>query len=285
MGTLLGLLRFFRHNPRITIGLALIAAMLLFWLVGSATVGISKAAPLSAPPDQPPSLRYPLGTDSAGRQLLPVMIAGVPLTLEIGLLAGGVGLLIGSILGFTAGYFGGAIDSIIRTIADVMLPIPALAILVVIASTIHTLLSVEIMALVIASLAWMYPTRTIRAQVLSNRNRAYIEVARMSGQSHLKIIFRELMPNLLPYLAASLVGAVGAGILAGIGLEALGLGPQDKPTLGMTIFWAIYYGATLRGMWWWWGPPIVILILVFMSLFMIAQGLDRYANPRLRKNV
>jgi peptide/nickel transport system permease protein len=201
----------------------------------------------------------------------------------VGLLAGGVGLLIGTVLGFTAGYFGGAIDSVIRTVADIILPIPALAVLVVIASTIHVLLSVEIMALVIASLAWMYPTRTIRAQVLSIRNRAYIEVARLSGESHLKVIFRELMPNLLPYLAASFVGAVGAGILAGIGLEALGLGPQDKPTLGMTIFWAIYYGATLRGMWWWWGPPIVILVLVFMSLFMIAQGLDRYANPRLRQ--
>jgi len=230
----------------------------------------------------PPSARFPLGTDTAGRQLLPVLIAGVPLTLEVGLLAGGVGLLIGTVLGFTAGYFGGAIDAVIRTAADIILPIPALAVLVVIASTIHVLLSVEIMALVIASLAWMYPTRTIRAQVLSIRNRAYIEVAYFSGEGHLKVIFRELMPNLLPYLAASFVGAVGAGILAGIGLEALGLGPQDKPTLGMTIFWAIYYGATLRGMWWWWGPPIIILVLVFMSLFMIAQGLDRYANPRLR---
>jgi peptide/nickel transport system permease protein len=275
--------RFLWHNPRITTGLALICCMLLFWLIGMATIGISKAVPLSGPPDMPPSARYPLGTDSAGRQLLPVLIAGVPLTLEVGLLAGGVGLLIGTVLGFSAGYFGGAIDSVIRTVADVILPIPALAVLVVIASTIHVLLSVEIMALVIASLAWMYPTRTIRAQVLSMRNRAYLDVARFSGEGHFKLIFRELMPNLLPYLAASFVGAVGAGILAGIGLEALGLGPQDKPTLGMTIFWAIYYGATLRGMWWWWGPPILILVLVFMSLFMIAQGLDRYANPRLRQ--
>lgn len=285
MQALRGPLKFMRENPRITIGVALIVAMLLFWLIGSATIGTAKAAPLSGPPDMPPSPRYPLGTDSAGRQLLSVMIAGVPLTLEIGLLAGGVGLVIGAVLGFTAGYFGGLIDSVIRTVADVVLPIPALAILVVIASTIHVLLSVEIMALIIASLAWMYPTRTIRAQVLSIRNRAYIEVARMSGQGHFKIIFRELVPNLLPYLAASFVGAVGAGILAGIGLEALGLGPQDKPTLGMTIFWAIYYGATLRGMWWWWGPPIIILIVVFVSLFMISQGLDRYANPRLRKGV
>ena len=82
------MLRFLRQNPRITVGLTLIACMLLFWLIGNATIGTSKAVPLSAAPDQLPSLRYPLGTDSAGRQLLPVLIAGVPLTLEVGLLAG-----------------------------------------------------------------------------------------------------------------------------------------------------------------------------------------------------
>ena len=278
------ILRFLRDNPRMSVGMGMMALMILFWLVGVLTVGTSKAVPLSGPPDMMPSAQYPLGTDSAGRQLLPVLIAGVPLTLEVGLLAGFLGLLIGTILGFSAGYFGGPTDSIIRTAADVILPIPALAILVVIASTIHTVLTVEIMALVVASLAWMYPTRTIRSQVLSIRNRAYVEIGRFSGESDLDIIFRELMPNLMPYLAASFVAAVGAGILAAIGLEALGLGPQDKPTLGMTIFWAIYYGATLRGMWWWWGPPIAVLVLVFMSLFMIAQGLDRYANPRLRRS-
>jgi peptide/nickel transport system permease protein len=277
--------RFVRHNPRMVFGLALLLGMLLFWLIGNATIGTSKAAPLSGPPDMPPSREYPLGTDSAGRQLLPVMIAGVPLTLEVGLLAGGVGLLIGAILGFTAGYFGGPVDTVIRTIADIILPIPALAVLVVIASTIKTVLSVEVMALVVASLAWMFPTRTIRSQVLTIRNRAYVEVGRFSGENHFDIIFGELMPNLLPYLAASFVGAVGAGILAAIGLEALGLGPQDSPTLGMTIFWSIYYGATLRGMWWWWGPPIVILVLLFLALFSIAQGLDRIANPRLRRTV
>src|SRR5438067_3634868 len=186
-------LRFLGHNPRITVGFILIGCMLLFWLIGNLTMGTSKAVPLSGPPDQPPSARFLLGTDSAGRQLLPVLIAGVPLTLEVGLLAGGVGLLIGTVLGFTAGYFGGAVDSVIRTVADIILPIPALAVLVVIASTIHVLLSVEIMALVIASLAWMYPTRTIRAQVLSIRNRAYIEVGYFSGEGPLKGILRDLL--------------------------------------------------------------------------------------------
>jgi peptide/nickel transport system permease protein len=137
--------------------------------------------------------------------------------------------------------------------------------------------------LIIASLAWMYPTRTIRSQVLTLRERAFVEVARLSGFNHLEIIFKELLPNLLPYLAASFVGAVSAAVLAAIGLEALGLGPQTEPTLGMTIFWSIYYGALLRGMWWWWAPPVAIIILIFIGLFLVSAGLDEIANPRLRR--
>jgi peptide/nickel transport system permease protein len=259
-----------------------VLGLLLFWLIGLATVGTANAVPLSAPPNLPPSARYLLGTDSVGRQILPVMIAGTPLTLEVGLLAGSIGLSLGTILGFAAGYFGSTVDTVIRSMADVILPIPALAILVVIASTFHQTMSVGLMALVVASLAWMWPTRTIRSQVLSMRGRAYVEVARFSGMGNFNIIVKELMPNLLPFLAASFVSAVGAAILAEIGLETLGLGPQTAPTLGMTIFWAIYYGATLRGMWWWWGPPVAVIILIFIGLFLVSQGLDEIANPRTR---
>ncbi|MCC6456255.1 MAG: ABC transporter permease [Caldilineaceae bacterium] len=264
-------------------GLVLLGGMLLLWLIGYFTVDLSKANPLSAMPDLAPSTEYPLGTDTAGRQLLAVLIAGIPKTLEIGLIAGTVGLLIGTILGFLAGYFGGAVDAIIRGIADVGLTVPALAVLVVVASVITTLLNPETMALIIASLAWMYPTRTIRSQVLTLRERAFVEVARLSGFNHFEIIFKELLPNLLPYLAASFVGAVSAAVLAAIGLEALGLGPQTEPTLGMTIFWSIYYGALLRGMWWWWAPPVAIIILLFIGLFLVSAGLDEIANPRLRR--
>jgi peptide/nickel transport system permease protein len=139
------------------------------------------------------------------------------------------------------------------------------------------------MAAVIALLAWMWPTRTIRAQVLTLRERSYVEIARLSGMGDIKIIFKELLPNLLPYLAASFVGAVSAAILAAVGLEALGLGPQTDPTLGMTIFWGMYYGAILRGMWWWWVPPMAAISYVFIGLFMISWGLDELANPRLRR--
>jgi peptide/nickel transport system permease protein len=279
-------LRYLRRNPRLVAGSAILLGLLLFWLIGSQSMDtVARARPLSGPPDMEPSAEYLLGTDTAGRELLPVLIQATPRAFEVGLLAGFVGLMIGTVLGFVAGYFGGWTDTIIGGLADTLLPIPALAVLVVIASTIKTTLTVEIMALIVASLAWMTPTRTIRAQVLTMRERSYVEVARLSGTHPIQIIFRELLPNLLPYLAASFVSAVGAAVLASLGLEALGLGPQSEPTLGMTIFWSIYYGALLRGMWWWWGGPLVIIILLFTGLFLVAAGLDEIANPRVRRAV
>ncbi|MGE3269435.1 MAG: ABC transporter permease [Chloroflexota bacterium] len=274
---------YLRRNPRLIAGLMILLGLVLFWLVGSRLVDVRGARPLSAPPDMEPSAEYLLGTDTAGRQLLPVLIEATPRAFEVGLLAGFVGLMIGTILGFLAGYFGGYTDTLIGGLADTLLPIPALAVLVVIASTIKTNLTVEIMALIVASLAWMTPTRTIRAQVLTMRERGYVEIARLSGMNGIQIIFRELLPNLLPYLAASFVSAVGAAVLASLGLEALGLGPQNEPTLGMTIFWSIYYGALLRGMWWWWGGPLVVIVLLFTGLFLVASGLDEIANPRVRQ--
>jgi peptide/nickel transport system permease protein len=273
-----------RRNPQLVAGLALMLALALFVGIGSLVVDLQQARPLSGFPDAEPSAEYPLGTDTSGRDMLAVMIVGIPLTLKIGIIAAAIGLAIGIVLGFTAGYFGGRWDTIIRGAADVMLPIPALAVLVVIASVIQKSLNSEVMALIVASLAWMWPTRTIRSQVLSMRESGYVEVARLCGLSGPEIVVRELVPNLLPYLAASFVGATGSAILAAIGLEALGLGPQNEPTLGMTIFWANYYGAILRGMWWWWAPPIFVIVLVFVGLFLISAGLDEIANPRLRRS-
>src|SRR5207245_5907175 len=94
---------------------------------------------------------------------------------------------------------------------------------------------------------WMHPTRSIRAQVLSIRERSYVSVARANGEGELGILFREVMPNLVPYIAASFVGAVSGAILAAVGLEAIGLGPNDVHTLGTTIYWAEQFSAVLRG--------------------------------------
>src|SRR5207248_2678753 len=182
-------------------------------------------------------------------------------------------------------YFGGLLDAIVRGLVDVGLTIPTFLVLIIVAISIHSSMTVPQMALVVAALAWLWPTRTIRAQVLTMRERAYVHVARLSGASNFKIIFLELMPNLLPYLAASLVAAVAAAILASLGLEALGLGAVDSPTIGMTIYWVIFFGALLQGMWWWFLPPILVVVVLFMGLFGLAAGLDEWSNPRRRTTV
>ncbi len=280
-----GVLRYMRRNPSLVVGIVLLSALLLFWLVGSLFVDTSRARPLSVMPNQPPSWQYPLGTDRQGRDLLATMIAGTPLTLWIGLLAGAIGLGIGTTLAFVSAYYGGVVDTIIRSVVDILLTVPGLLVLIIVAVSVRSSLTVEQMALVIASLAWLWPTRTIRSQVLSLKERAFVQVARLSGMSGPEIIVKELMPNLLPYLAATYVGAVGSAVLSSIGLEVLGLGPMDAPTLGMTIYWVNYYSALLHGMWWWFLPPVVIIAILFIGLFNLAAGLDEIANPRLRRAV
>ena len=271
------------RNPLLVGGVLLLAVVLLFGPVMSIWVDKDMAKVGTAMPDLAPSSEHPLGTDTVGRDILAVMVVGTPSTLRIGLVAGAIGLGLGILLGFLAGYFGGWVDTLIKGAADVLLTVPGLLFLVVIATTIRGAVSVNMMALVVSSLAWMWPTRTIRSQVLTLRERQFVLVARLSGMNGFEIIMRELVPNLLPYLAASFVSAVGSAILASIGLEALGLGPQNEPTLGMTIYWALYYTSVLRGLWWWWAPPIVMIILTFVGLFLLSMGLDQVANPKLRR--
>ena len=136
-------------------------------------------------PNQRPSLEHPLGTQSEGRDLLAVIMLGTPATLAIGLIGGGVAVLIGGILGFTAGYFGGRIDAVIRTIVDIGLTIPPLAILIMIAAA-FPLVSIPVMGLVIACTEWMWATRVIRAQVLTLREREFVRVAKLSGPERLR---------------------------------------------------------------------------------------------------
>ena len=272
-----------QRNPHLLVGLGLLLFLVLLSVVGRLIFSVQDAQPMNAVPDLEPSSAHLLGTDDQGRDLLAVIVVGLPLSLRIGLLAGAVGLGLGICLGMLAGYRGGLTDTVIRMLVDTLLTVPSLLILLIIAASIKTFITVDIMALVIASLAWTHPTRTIRSQVLSLRERGYVHMAKLSGMNTLQIIVRELMPNLLPYLAASFVGAVSSAILASIGLEALGLGPQNDPTIGMTIYWAIYFNALLRGLWWWWLPPIVIVVILFLGLYLVSAGLDEIANPRLRK--
>jgi peptide/nickel transport system permease protein len=281
-------------SPKLIGGFLMVLAVALlgvvgpwFWNINLARVATS---PLNLPPIwdttapaafPPPDPAHPLGTESNGRDILALLMAAAPGSLAVGLIAAGIGMAVGILLGFTAGFLGGWPDSIIRTLSDSIITIPSLAVLIVIAAFVHQI-NIQNMALLLALFAWPGPTRLIRAQVLTLRERGYVQLARLSGASNFDIMFKEMMPNLLPYLAASFTGNVSGNILAASGLEALGLGPSRVPTLGMTIFYSLRAAAILRGMWWWWGFPILMLIFIFSGLFLVTVGLDEIANPRLR---
>jgi len=273
---------YLRRNPSLVVGSAMLAALIAFSLVGQLVYDTSLAQPLSAPASEPPSWEHPFGTDSQGRDLLAAIIVGTFLTVRIGLIAGGLGLLVGGLLGFASAYFGGWVDALVRLAVDVLLTVPALLVLVIVASAVRGEITPTGMALIIALLAWRRPARQIRTQVLVMREAGYVRTAQISGRGPLGIIFGEIMPNLLPFLGASFVIAVSAAILAAIGLEAMGLGPQNDPTLGMTVYWMMKFSALMQGMWWWVFAPVAVLILLFVSLYLINAGLDELANPRLR---
>lgn len=293
--------RYLRRNIPLGIGLGILLFLVLFTLIGYQVIDPKvDPYPLAGPASSPPTLNhcprsdpecentepvsYIFGTDAQGRDLLGVAVAGTWMTVQIGLMAGVIGLAVGSFLGFTSAFYGGIYDMIVRWAVDVLLTVPGLLLLIVVASSLgETQIDVTGMGLIIATISWRGPARVIRSQVLSMRERPYVMMARLNGMSGMGIIFREMMPNLLPYLGASLVGAVTAAIFASMGLAALGLGPLREPTLGVTIYWVINQSAFLRGLWWWGAVPIIIVALVFVMLFMISIGLDEVANPRVRR--
>ena len=268
----------------LVVGLIVLLLLLLAWLAGYFMVDMAKARPLSVRPNQPPSAMLPLGSDRQGRNILAVLVVGTPLTLLIGMIAASVGTLVGTVIAFAAGYYRGVLDAIVRSVVDTLQTVPGLLVLVLIAISLRsrTGMSVGQMALVIGALAWLTPTRLIRAQVLVLSKKLFVEIARQSGMSGPAIIARELIPNLAPYIVSNFVTAFASAILASIGLEALGLGPIETNTLGMTIYWNIYYTSILHGMWWWYGPPILVIVVLFVGLFLVSTGLDEWANPRLR---
>lgn len=276
--------RYLRRNKGLAIGALILLALTLFTVIGMFVVNPKHAYPLAAALKQPPSLKYPFGTDFFGRNLLVAMVIGMWQTALIGLLAGGIGTLVGVVLGFTSAYFGGWIDSVIRTVCQILTPIPVLLIQVVIAGSLDKRdVTIYTMALIVALLAWMGPTLVVRAQVMTMKERQFVSVAKLSGVSDMGIIFKEILPNLLPFIAASFVGQVFGAVFASFYLAVLGLGPLREPLLGNLIWAAQSQGAFFNGWWWWPLIPAFAMILILGALALVNMGLDELANPRVRR--
>lgn len=278
------LLRYFNRNRGLAVGLVILLGLVLFTVIGLLVINPKHAYPLAVMTKQPPSLKYPFGTDFFGRDMMAAMVVGMWQTAVIGVIAGGLGTLIGIVLGFVSAYFGGWIDSTIRTICQILTPIPVLLIQVVIAGSLDKRdVTIFTMAFIVVLLAWMGPTLVIRAQVLTMKERQFVAVAKLSGVSDMGIIFKEILPNLLPFIAAAFVGQVFSAVFASFYLAVLGLGPLREPLLGNIIWAAQLQGAFFNGWWWWPIAPSVAMILILGSLALINMGLDELANPRVRR--
>src|ERR1043165_712167 len=276
--------RYLRRNIGLVIGVTILLLLVIFTIYGLATANLAHAYPLSVRSKQPPSLQYPLGTDFFGRDLYVAMVVGLKETATIGLLAGAIGTLIGVILGFISAYFGGILDTVIKGICQILTPIPALLIQVIIAGSIDKRdVTIYTMAFVVVLLAWMGPTLVIRSQVLTMKERQFVSVAKLSGMGDLGIIFAEILPNLLPFIAASFVNQVFVAVYASFYLAVLGLGPLREPLLGNTIWSAQTQSAFFNNWWWWPVFPALALVLILGSLALINMGLDELANPRIRR--
>ena len=286
LNTVLGV---FRRSGKVTTGLLIVALIVLIGIFHTQIVhlialraGINPLDLGFGPRFQKPSGQYPLGTDNQGRDELAMVVTGLWTSLQIGIEAGVISTAIGVVIAFYAAYRGGWLDSVLSTTTDLFLVIPSFPLLIAFSAFAKTTNVTEI-ALILAVFSWAFAARTIRSHVLSLRTRAYVDLARVSKMGTFEIVFTELMPNMLPYIALGLCYATIGAIFALVGLEVIGLGPSGVVDLGFLINTALGSGAMTVGVWPMFIVPIFILTVLFFALNLINLGLEEVFNPRLRK--
>lgn len=229
----------------------------------------------------PPSGQYWLGTTQSGQDVFSQFVHGARVSLLVGLLAGVISQLFSVVVGLLGGYLRGVADDLLYILTAVFLVLPGLPLLIVLTGYLPSRGMVSI-AVVIAITSWAGSARVIRAQTMSLRNREFVEAARANGESRLRIMFWEVLPNMLPLVASGFLFSVIGGILAEAGLSFLGLGSLTTVSWGSMLYFAQNSQAILSGAWWWYIPPGLAIAIIGAGLALINFGIDEHANPRLR---
>jgi peptide/nickel transport system permease protein len=276
-------------NPKTIIGVGLLTFIVILAVIGPTIAkGLTGSEnPLSIGgyrPYQLPTAENLIGTDGDGRDGMAVFLSSIGPSLRIGVIAGVIATAIGVTLGFTAGYLGGKIDIFLRIIIDMVLVFPILPLMLTLALLIDRW-NLDTLAILLGLFGWAFVARVIRPQVLSLRERSYVDLAVLSGQSTFKIIIFELLPGLLPYIGYSLSLSIVGAMLAEAGLQIIGIGAGSTPTLGLMIGKGIREGVIAVGLTGQMLLPAAMLILTFLSLNLINLSLDETYNPRLRRLV
>lgn len=227
-----------------------------------------------------PSLQHLLGTNQEGQDVLSQLLAGTRVSVIIALATGFIATFIAVLIGFVAGYSTGPTDDGLSFLTNVFLVLPALPLLIVLASYAPGRGSVLIV-IIVGLTGWPWGARVLRAQVQSLRNRDYVVAARLAGDSTLRILAREIFPNMLSLVMAGFLGAAQYGLITSVGLEFLGLGNPNQISWGTMLYWAQNASALLQGQWAWILAPGLFIALFGMSMVLINFGFDQISNPRL----
>jgi len=233
------------------------------------------------PPFQKPSAQHPLGTNDIGQDILSEIIWGTRVSLAIGFFAAAIALLLGTFIGIVSGYYRRWLDPLFMRLADIVLVIPFLPLMILLAAYLGPRMSNII--LVIGLLTWAGPARVIRSQVLSLREYGYVQAARALGGADARIMFRHILPGVLPVALAQFIRAVSSAVLIESPLAFLGLGDPTAKSWGMVLSYAQARGAFLTGAWLWWIlPPGLLITFTVLAFALTGYALEEVVNPRLR---
>ncbi len=270
--------RAIRRDRKATIGAAILAVFLALAVAGPWFVGDPDA--LVGVPLQPPSAAHWLGTTGQGQDVLAQLVVGTRTSLAIGFGVGLAVVLIGALIGVAAGYFGGRVDAVLSLLFNVFLVLPGLPLAIVIAAYLPS--GPLTLALVLVVTGWAWNARVLRAQTLAVRRRDFVAAAVVSGESHVRIVTREILPTLTSLLVSQVIGSTVYAIGAQVGLEFLGLGDVAAVTWGTNLYWAQNDSALLTRAWWTFAPTGACVALVGFGLTLLNSGFDEISNPRLQ---
>jgi peptide/nickel transport system permease protein len=273
-------LYFARRNRKLVIGFAVVLLFLAVALVGPLLTDHGPNEYVG-PPAQRPSSRYWFGTTMFGQDVFAQFTHGLRSTFLVGVLGGGLAAAIGMLVGFTAGWRGGAVDEVLNMVTNVVLVIPTLAVLLIIAAYLRVR-GVVPEAVFIGVFSWPWVARAIRAQTFSLRSRDFVDLARLSGVSGPRIVLREIAPNMSSYLFMTFILLFGGAVLLAAMLDFIGLGPTEGISLGLMMNNAVLWSALPLGMWWWFVPPGLGITVIVGALYVMNVGLDEVFNPKLR---
>ena len=229
----------------------------------------------------PPSPTHWLGTDNIGRDLLSQLLTGARIAFLVGITAAFMSIVFGTLIGMIAGYAGKVLDSLLMRFADMIMVMPSLLV-VLLLSSLFGQLNIWIIVLLISLFRWPGIARVIRAQTLSLKQRPFIDMARVAGASHLRIVFRHILPNVLPMALLYMTFRVTSAIIVEAALAFLGFGDPNTVSWGMMLQWVWKTGHMFQAPYWLL-PPGICISLITLSFYMMGRAMEEVLDPRLRK--